>query len=331
MLAGDRACTVRTALIAGLALLAAAAWAPSARGAGTTTSDCIAAADQGQSLRDEGHYRRAREALTRCARDDCPAIIARSCSGWLRQLEGAMPTVVLGAKDEQGHELSTVHVTLDGVTLVDHLDQAAVAIDPGDHVLRFEQDQRVPAEVRVTIRGGEKSVPITATLAPVPVVATVPSIATVAPPSPSSTAPPSLAPLPGEPMPPAPVPSAPARSVTALSLLVAGVATGGGAAYLLSQSGNDSRLAGNIRATMPSDGCTHAPTSVACERLSSTVDAQHLDSAVGTAMVVGAGALVAAAVVTWMAWPVPHERVGVWWVGPGVTSGRASLAAGGAF
>src|SRR5205085_7733457 len=60
---------------------------------------CANAAEQAQSLRDEGKYRRAREQMLVCARDVCPGPIKSDCGKWLDQIERDAPTVVFGARD----------------------------------------------------------------------------------------------------------------------------------------------------------------------------------------------------------------------------------------
>lgn len=326
--------SLRTFLPSTLALFAVVTPAPSARGA-DTKNECISAADAGQSLRDDGHYGAARDAFLRCARDACPGLIARSCSDWLRHLEDSMPTVVVSATDERGNPLSTVHVTLDGAPLLDTLDGRRVAVDPGEHVFRFEEDARVPTEVRVTVRAGEKDLGVQATLAAVAVTGgatsapTASSIAGAAVPAPDVPLSPPLQPDAHPPASATPLWSP--RGVAALSLLTIASAGVGVAAYLFTQSGSESSIAGGIRSTMPSDGCTHDPTTTICRRLSDAVDAQHRDSTLGAVMASGAGLLVVAAGVTWWAWPTPHARIGVSWIGPGLAPGRASLDVGGAF
>jgi hypothetical protein len=330
--------TLRALLLRTLSVLAGVTAGPSALGADTkadSKNECISAADAGQSLRDDGHYRAAHAAFLRCARDACPAIIARSCSDWLRRLEDATPTVVLSARDERGNPLSTVPVTLDGALLVDALDGRGVAVDPGEHVFRFEQAARAPAEVRVTLRAGEKNVRVDVTLAAV----AAPGGATSTPTPPSiagGDVPASEAPL-SPPSQPTVHPSSSAtplwspRSVLVLSLLAGASASVGGAAYLFAQSGSESNVARGVRSTVPSDACTHDPTTATCRRLSDAVDAQHLDSTLGAAMAVGAGLLVVTAGVTWLAWPTPREHAGVSWIGPRLAPGRAGLDVGGEF
>src|ERR1700733_143795 len=71
---------------------------------------CIAAAELGQGQRDEGKYRGARAAFVECAEDSCPRVVRQSCTKWLRELDETAPTVVLGAKDEHGTDLTDVTV-----------------------------------------------------------------------------------------------------------------------------------------------------------------------------------------------------------------------------
>ncbi len=60
---------------------------------------------------------RGEESFVVCSRDVCPNIVAQSCMRWLREVDEDAPTVVAGAKDEQGVDLTDVHVFFDGRTL----------------------------------------------------------------------------------------------------------------------------------------------------------------------------------------------------------------------
>jgi len=118
---------------------------------------CLAASDQGQQLRDDGKYRRAREAFSACARDACPALVRRDCMKWLADLEQSSPSVVVGAKDDKGGDLVDVTVLVDGAPLVTKLDGKPVPVDPGAHVLRFETRGYPRVEQHVMVHAGEKS------------------------------------------------------------------------------------------------------------------------------------------------------------------------------
>jgi hypothetical protein len=118
---------------------------------------CLAASDQGQSLRDDGKYARAREAFATCSRETCPALVRRDCTKWLAELEQSWPSVVVSAKDDKGADLIGVSVRVDGVSLVSKLDGKPTPVDPGAHVFRFEAAGFPPVQQNVVVHAGEKS------------------------------------------------------------------------------------------------------------------------------------------------------------------------------
>ena len=132
---------------------------------------CASAADTAQQSRDEGKYRRAREAMLICARDVCPAPIKRDCLEWLTQLESIAPTIVLAAK-EGTKDLSDVKVYVDGVLVTDKLDGKPLQMDLGKHKFRFDYAGQSKEE-DVIVGAGQKNRNILATFdaAPPPVVA----------------------------------------------------------------------------------------------------------------------------------------------------------------
>ncbi len=116
---------------------------------------CATAADQAQQSRDEGKYRRAREAMLTCARDVCPAPIKRDCLEWLTQLESIAPTIVLAAK-EGTKDLSDVKVYVDGMLVTDKLDGKPMQMDLGKHKFRFDYAGQSKEE-DVIIGAGQKN------------------------------------------------------------------------------------------------------------------------------------------------------------------------------
>jgi hypothetical protein len=287
-----------------------AASAPAARAA-DAKAECLAAADQGQSLRDDGKYGKAHVAFATCARDVCPKVVARSCTQWLRELDETTPTLVLGAKDAAGNDVPSAHVTLDGEPLTDVLDGKPLPVDPGEHLLRFTRPGSDPAESRVVVRAAEKNRAVTVTL-----VAT-------------SVAPPAQEPTPQSAGPSLLTP----RNVTAGALVVLGIAAVAGGAYFLSQSGSESNTASGLRSGLASDQCTLTPGTSTCTQLKSAVDSQHTDSALGVSLLACGGALFAGGIVAWLVWPKPADadRTGVRWIAPTVGVSGAAMAVGGAF
>lgn len=115
---------------------------------------CASAAEQAQSLRDEGKYRRAREQMLICARDVCPGPIKSDCGKWLDQIERDSPTVVFGAKNN-GKDVTDVKVSMDGVVLTEKLDGKPQVVDAGEHTFKFEHGGVVKEE-KVLIQAGQK-------------------------------------------------------------------------------------------------------------------------------------------------------------------------------
>ncbi|MGH7295228.1 MAG: hypothetical protein ACRELB_09855 [Polyangiaceae bacterium] len=140
-----------------LAAVAASAALSAPARADDQKQQCLSSSDQGQSLRDDGKYRRAREAFASCARDVCPTIVRRDCMKWLAELEQSWPSVVIGAKDEGGADLVNVTVLVDGAPLVSRLDGNPTMVDPGEHLFRFETAGYPAVEKRIVVRAGEKS------------------------------------------------------------------------------------------------------------------------------------------------------------------------------
>jgi hypothetical protein len=122
---------------------------------------CASSADQAQSLRDEGKYRRAREQFLLCARDVCPGPIKRDCLDWLTKLDEVAPSIVFTAKDgATGSDVSDVKVSMDGVQLTERLDGKPIPVDTGEHTFKFERGGQAQ-EQKVLVGAGQKSRNIT--------------------------------------------------------------------------------------------------------------------------------------------------------------------------
>jgi hypothetical protein len=261
----------------------------SADGKADDKQDCLTASEQGQNQRDDGLYRAARGSFVRCARDVCPKLIAQTCTRWLRELDQDAPTVVLGAKDDQGNDLTDVTVLLDGQPFATVLDGKPVESDAGEHVLHFERSGSVPVEQKLVLRAGEKARLLTVSLRSVN--------------APASTS----EPEPVKP-PPEPEPEAPPEAILSTHHVAAGalalgalVAVGAGALFTVAAN-QDKDSAGALRTNLSSDACTHASTAT-CQSLSDKVTSQYRDTNVATGLFTGAGVLAAGAVVTWLVWP----------------------------
>ncbi len=145
-------------------------------------TQCIAASDQGQQLRDDGKFKLAREAFTRCSRATCPGIVRQECGQWLVDLDAKTPTVVIDATDDKGNDLVSVKLSVDGTDVVAKLDGLPLAVDGGEHVFHYDAAGFAPVEEHVVIRSGEKN-----RVLKVRFVSSAPSAGPVAPAAPSGT------------------------------------------------------------------------------------------------------------------------------------------------
>ena len=286
---------------------------------------CLAAADQGQSLRDDGKYTLARDQFQTCSRETCPKLVHDQCTEWLRQLDEAMPTVVFAAKDDQGGDASEARVLVDGKAGASGIAGKPVSIDPGAHEIRFERD--APSQfvaLHVVLRTGEKNREVTGTFPAREAVAAAPE----APP------PPSAAPQMPPSEPEAEVHQAPGgRNAVSISLLGAGVVGIGLGAFFGLESQSDKSDAATLRGGVPSNGCPTPSTNMTCQSLSDKVDAQNRDALVSDIMYVAGGVLAAGAVATFLLWPSSERRDprGVSWVRPFIEPTSGGVRVGGAF
>jgi hypothetical protein len=122
-----------------------------------TPPECFAAADEAQTLRDEGHYAAARERLAVCSAAACPAVIQHDCSRWMEELMPLWPTIVVRARDLSGLDLADVKVSVDGKSVADRLDGTPLQIDPGEHVLLCETQGAPAVEQTIVVHAAEKN------------------------------------------------------------------------------------------------------------------------------------------------------------------------------
>lgn len=152
---------------------------------------CIAAAEEGQRLRDAGSYRRARQRFIACAAEECPGEIRKRCVAWLGEVETLMPSIVFTAH-AQGKEVSDVRVSVDGEVVTEHIDGRPVFLDPGEHRFRFERPGETAIDTTAVVLAGEKQRLIDIRFGPEPVQTSesgAPAATTTATPAPAPTLP----------------------------------------------------------------------------------------------------------------------------------------------
>jgi len=102
------------------------------------TTTCVQAYETGQRMRLEAKLDEARASFRSCSRSECPAVVLRDCVRWLREVEDAIPTVVLSARDASGADLHDARIFVDGRLLQQRLTGTPVEVAAGEHVFRFE-------------------------------------------------------------------------------------------------------------------------------------------------------------------------------------------------
>jgi hypothetical protein len=116
-------------------------------------SECVRAANEGQTLRDQGKLLSARDELVVCARPECPKVVASECRKWLEDVSARIPTVVVSLRDGDGADVSA-RILVDGKPSEEATAGRAISLDPGAHVFRAEADRGI-AERSVVVRERE--------------------------------------------------------------------------------------------------------------------------------------------------------------------------------
>lgn len=144
-------------------ILAFLVW-PRATHADEVTDRCVVGHVEGQRKRKAGDLEGARRELRACIDRACPDLVRRDCVAWLREVEQSFPTLVFGAQDGSGADLSDVSVFVDGQLAQKRLSGKPVEVHPGKHTVRFESPGRTPVEKKVIVAYGEKNRVVRATL-----------------------------------------------------------------------------------------------------------------------------------------------------------------------
>jgi hypothetical protein len=139
---------VLTAQLAMLTLLQRAS-------AADRVQECIVEHVQAQLLRNQGLLVAARAHLLECATATCPALVRNECVTLRHEVEAALPSVILGAIDERGRPTSEPMVSVDDSPELVPLDGRSVALDPGEHRLRFQHPDGAIREVKLVLAESE--------------------------------------------------------------------------------------------------------------------------------------------------------------------------------
>jgi len=125
---------------------------------------CIEASERGQRDRDAGKLLASRDAFVACAADACPKVIQIDCATWMAEVQATIPSVVAVARDTEGKDVVGAVLEIDGHR-VDNTARA-IAVDPGEHTLRWSKPGFQPMAQRIIVREGEHARRIEAVLQP---------------------------------------------------------------------------------------------------------------------------------------------------------------------
>ncbi len=118
---------------------------------------CIDANEKSIALRRDGKLRDALKILAECTDPACPADVKDACVKRIAKVNEAMPSLVFGAKNGMGEDVTDVTVTMDGAPLLASLDGRPIALDPGSHTFVFTAKGQTPVERTLVIHEGEKN------------------------------------------------------------------------------------------------------------------------------------------------------------------------------
>jgi hypothetical protein len=161
-----------------LPLLASVVLSPFASRAQATGEPACEAVEQTESLRNEGHYRKARARLLECVNAQCGGDVRRRCAATLQKLDAVTPSIVVRAEDPAHDDVLDVSVSLGDEVLVSSLDGMAIPVDPGEHRFVFKRPGHDPVTQTLTIAQGEKFRAIDVVIGSAPALA-LPPIAEV--------------------------------------------------------------------------------------------------------------------------------------------------------
>jgi hypothetical protein len=139
--------------VAAAVAVAVSSGAP-ARAAGGSDA-CLAAPVEGQKLQRAGKLLDARDRFASCSLNTCPAEVVEDCMRWARQVDDALPSVVVAARDTKGKDLLDVRVSIDGKPPAE-MSTRAVRLDPGSHTFVFQREGSADVKQQVMLREGEK-------------------------------------------------------------------------------------------------------------------------------------------------------------------------------
>jgi len=119
--------------------------------------ECATAYVAAQKLKSSGSLVEARKKLIICASKGCLSAVSKDCLGWLDEVNAAIPSITVTARDTSGTETLAVKVEVDGKPVAEKLTTNGIELDPGQHKLHFELEGAPPVDKQIILHAGEKN------------------------------------------------------------------------------------------------------------------------------------------------------------------------------
>jgi hypothetical protein len=117
---------------------------------------CVETNEDAQSLRQRGELRAARAQFVRCVAASCPRLVREDCAEQVSEIDALLPTLAFVVRDPAGGRVPGVMVAIDGEARGELLEDAPLAMDPGEHTFKFTADGYEPVEKRLVVREGTR-------------------------------------------------------------------------------------------------------------------------------------------------------------------------------
>jgi hypothetical protein len=143
--------------LATAALLISLTHSASLYAAEPTIEQCLKSSEEGQRVRDEGKYRRARELFAVCASSKCPVVVHSECTNALAEVDRIAPSIVIVARNERSEDVPVQQILIDGNPVTSRVAGTPIAIDAGARVVQIEAAGYESAEQRIVASAGEKN------------------------------------------------------------------------------------------------------------------------------------------------------------------------------
>jgi hypothetical protein len=118
---------------------------------------CVEAYKSSQELSRSGALNRALSLALVCARDPCPAVLRKDCADWVADIEQRLPSLLFVLHDEDGRDIATARVLVDGTEVAQRLGGRPIDVDPGEHSIQIVVEGRPALERTIIAREREKA------------------------------------------------------------------------------------------------------------------------------------------------------------------------------